>query len=177
MLSSRPESGHAHVDGGLANSPASSGIPSRVALFLRTPVCRLVRRLRQGGGLLYRQPAYLICTHPDQPVQELLQSYLWRWDIEVNHRDEKQIIGRGCVFRYGRPRGLPARRDCIPPAARLIGNVKQEVVGADSPSRRRWSSTPCCVENHSTPAACVAKPYHDEPDARVAHVRICGSSG
>jgi len=52
-------------------------------------------RLRQGARILYRQPAYLICTDPDLPVQKVVQYYLWRWDIEVNHRDEKQIIGVG----------------------------------------------------------------------------------
>lgn len=52
-------------------------------------------RLRKGGKLLYRQPAYLICTDPDLPLEELLQEYIWRWDIEVNHRDEKTILGVG----------------------------------------------------------------------------------
>ena len=52
-------------------------------------------RLRKGSKLLYRKPAYLICTDPDLPLDELVQYYLWRWDIEVNHRDEKQIIGVG----------------------------------------------------------------------------------
>ena len=52
-------------------------------------------RLRQGSRLLYRQPAYLICTDADLPLQQILQKYLWRWDIEVNHRDEKQLIGVG----------------------------------------------------------------------------------
>ncbi len=49
----------------------------------------------QGARTLYHQPAYLICTDPDLPVQTVVQDYLWRWDIEVNHRDEKQIIGVG----------------------------------------------------------------------------------
>lgn len=44
---------------------------------------------------LYRRPAYLICTDPELPLDQVLQYYLWRWDIEVNHRDEKQIIGVG----------------------------------------------------------------------------------
>lgn len=52
-------------------------------------------RLRNGGPLLYRQPAYLICTDPEQPIEKVLQAYLWRWSIEVNHRDEKQLIGVG----------------------------------------------------------------------------------
>jgi hypothetical protein len=35
----------------------------------------------------------LICTDPDLPLEDLLQEYVWRWDIEVNHRDEKTILG------------------------------------------------------------------------------------
>ena len=52
-------------------------------------------RLRKGSRLLYRQPAYLICTDPQAPLEKVLQAYLWRWGIEVNHRDEKQLIGVG----------------------------------------------------------------------------------
>jgi hypothetical protein len=52
-------------------------------------------RLSKGSPLLYRDPAYLICTDSDLPVSELLQAYLWRWDIETNFRDEKTILGTG----------------------------------------------------------------------------------
>ncbi len=52
-------------------------------------------RLRQGSRLLYRQPAYLLCTDPDLSLEEFLQSCLWRWDIEVNFREEKTLIGTG----------------------------------------------------------------------------------
>jgi len=52
-------------------------------------------RLRQGSRLLYRQPAYLLCTDASMSDGEFLQDYLWRWGVEVNHRDEKQIIGVG----------------------------------------------------------------------------------
>jgi hypothetical protein len=52
-------------------------------------------RLRAGAKLLYRQPAYLICTDPDMPLEQIVQDYLWRWGIEVDHRDEKQLIGVG----------------------------------------------------------------------------------
>jgi hypothetical protein len=52
-------------------------------------------RLRKGSRLLYRQPAFLICDNPDIPVERLLQSYIWRWDIEVNFRDEKTLLGVG----------------------------------------------------------------------------------
>jgi hypothetical protein len=52
-------------------------------------------RLRKGSKLLYRQPAFLICTDPGLSIQALLQSYLWRWDIEVNFRDQKSLLGIG----------------------------------------------------------------------------------
>ncbi|RRJ98078.1 hypothetical protein Ga0100231_006680 [Opitutaceae bacterium TAV4] len=49
-------------------------------------------RLRKGGKLLYRQPAYLLCHRAGLPVQDILQQYLWRWDIEVNFKDEKKNL-------------------------------------------------------------------------------------
>ena len=52
-------------------------------------------RLRKGQRMLYRKPAYLLCTDPNLPLAELLQAYLWRWGVEVNFRDEKTIIGTG----------------------------------------------------------------------------------
>lgn len=52
-------------------------------------------RLHKGSRVLYRQPAYLFCTDPDLPVEELLQDYLWRWGIEVNFREEKTLLGTG----------------------------------------------------------------------------------
>lgn len=58
-------------------------------------IAPLAYRLRKGSKLLYRRPAYLICTDPELGLEQLLQYYLWRWDIEVNHRDEKQLIGVG----------------------------------------------------------------------------------
>ena len=45
--------------------------------------------------LLYRDPAYLLCTDPELPLDRLLQAYLWRWEIELNFRDEKTVLGMG----------------------------------------------------------------------------------
>lgn len=58
-------------------------------------VAPLHYRLKKGARLLYRKPAYLICTDPDVRVEDLLQAYIWRWDIEVNFRDEKTLLGVG----------------------------------------------------------------------------------
>ena len=52
-------------------------------------------RLTKNSKLLYRKPAYLICTDPQMDTAILLQAYLWRWGIEVNFREEKTILGCG----------------------------------------------------------------------------------
>ena len=52
-------------------------------------------RLSKKSKLLYRAPAYLICTDNDLDIEKLLQAYLWRWEIEVNFRDEKSLLGAG----------------------------------------------------------------------------------
>ncbi len=52
-------------------------------------------RLSPHARTLYRQPAYLLTTDLQTPAALLIQSYLDRWQIEVNHRDQKQILGAG----------------------------------------------------------------------------------
>ena len=58
-------------------------------------IAPLAYRLTKNSRLLYRQPAYLICTDPEMPLENLLQWYLWRWGIEVNFREEKTDLGIG----------------------------------------------------------------------------------
>lgn len=55
----------------------------------------LAYRLTKTSRLLYRDPAYLICTDNNLSIDKLLQAYLWRWEIEVNFRDEKTLFGCG----------------------------------------------------------------------------------
>lgn len=52
-------------------------------------------RTSKNGRKYYRQPAYLLTTDLTAPAVELLQAYFDRWGIEVNHRDEKEILGVG----------------------------------------------------------------------------------
>lgn len=52
-------------------------------------------RLTKNSKILYRNPAYLVCTDPSIPIEKIIQAYLWRWDIEVNNRDEKNNLGLG----------------------------------------------------------------------------------
>jgi hypothetical protein len=43
----------------------------------------------------YRDPAYLLTDANDMNIRKLIQAYVDRWEIEVNHRDEKQHLGVG----------------------------------------------------------------------------------
>jgi hypothetical protein len=52
-------------------------------------------RKRKSAKLYYRQPAYLLTTDLKTPVSKLIQLYLDRWQIEVNHREEKDTLGVG----------------------------------------------------------------------------------
>lgn len=66
------------------------GLPLRIVV-----IAPLGYRLTKGGRMLYRKPAYLVCTDPDLSLEELVQYYLWRWGIEVNFREEKDLLGTG----------------------------------------------------------------------------------
>jgi len=52
-------------------------------------------RLRKGSKLLYRDPAFLITTDLTTPAAQLIAAYLARWEVEVNFRDEKSLLGVG----------------------------------------------------------------------------------
>ena len=52
-------------------------------------------RINRSGKYLYRSPAYLVSTDPNASAAEIIQRYIYRWDIEVNFRDEKTLLGVG----------------------------------------------------------------------------------
>ncbi|HUI56530.1 MAG TPA: transposase [Bryobacteraceae bacterium] len=64
--------------------------PLRLLVVAPTPY-----RKRKSGKLYYRQPAYLLTSDLKGSVKQLLQIYFDRWQIEVNHRDEKDTLGVG----------------------------------------------------------------------------------
>ncbi len=65
----------------------------------RTMQVVVIAPLRRGRGKQgqwkYTQPAYLLCTDADLPIESLIETYLIRWGIEVNFREEKQLFGIG----------------------------------------------------------------------------------
>src|ERR1039458_3694412 len=58
-------------------------------------IAPLAYRLRKGSRLLYRDPAYLICTDSRMDPRQVIEAYFQRWDIEVNFRAEKTLPGVG----------------------------------------------------------------------------------
>jgi hypothetical protein len=83
-----------------------AGVDMPVQILVIKP---LGYRLRNGSKLLYRNPAFLVCTDPDLDLTTLVQAYINRWEIECNHRDEKSLLGvaQGQVWNPNSVRRLP----------------------------------------------------------------------
>jgi len=52
-------------------------------------------KLSKNSRTNYRRPAYFLTTDQTTPAKCLVQPCFDRWQIEVNHRDEKDILGVG----------------------------------------------------------------------------------
>jgi hypothetical protein len=66
--------------------------PRPLRLLVVAPLPYLVPGRKRAS---YRDPALLLSTDLRGSVRELLQAYFDRWQIEVNHREEKDTLGIG----------------------------------------------------------------------------------
>jgi len=64
--------------------------PLRLIVVAPTPY-----KKRKSGKTHYRAPAFLLTTDLTSPASALIQIHLDRWQIEVNHREEKDTLGVG----------------------------------------------------------------------------------
>ena len=64
--------------------------PLRLIVIAPTPY-----RKSKSKKLYYRDPAYLLTSDLRSSLKQLLQIYFDRWQIEVNHREEKDTLGVG----------------------------------------------------------------------------------
>jgi len=64
--------------------------PLRLLVIAPTPY-----RKSHSKKLYYRDPAYLLTSDLRSSAKQLLQIYFDRWQIEVNHREEKDTLGIG----------------------------------------------------------------------------------
>ncbi len=76
-------------------SQAKWHIAGEKAVVQVVVIAPLRYKKRKDGRWLRTKPAYLVCTDANMPVEELIQAYFWRWGIEVNFKEEKQLFGAG----------------------------------------------------------------------------------
>jgi len=108
----------------------------------------LAYRLSKQSALLYREPAYIVCTDPDLAPADILQYFLWRLGIEGNFRDEKTLVGAGQAH-VRRPASVrlvlrlpPHRRPPGPPDLPRLGPASVAKAQTRSASLHRQSPRP-----------------------------------
>ena len=109
-------------------------------------------RKRKSSRLYYRQPAYLLTSVLSGSSRQLLQIYFDRWQIEVNHRDEKDTLGVGQA-QFWNPVSVPKQPAFAVAsyAALLLASLKAFGPGrgdayAPLPKWRRKSKRPSCLD-------------------------------
>jgi hypothetical protein len=121
--------------------------PLRLFVIAPTPY-----RKRQSAKLYYRQPAFLLCTDLHSSARQLLQIYLDRWQIEVNHREEKDTLGVGQAQLWN-PTAVPkqpvlavAAYCALMLAALQAFGAARGTAYAQLPKWRRNARRPSCLD-------------------------------
>lgn len=121
----------------------------RLRLFVIAPT---PYRKRQSARLYYRDPAYLLTSIPPGTAHALLQIYFDRWQIEVNHREEKDTLGVGQAQLWN-PTSVPKQPAFAVASysALLLAGLKAFGPGrgeafAALPKWRRKAKRPSCLD-------------------------------
>lgn len=122
-------------------------LPLRLLVVAPTPY-----RKRQRGKLYYRQPAYLLTTDLTSSARQLLQIYFDRWQIEVNHREEKDTLGVGQAQLWN-PQAVPKQPVLVVAAYSALLLASLEAFGVERgqayqplPKWRRQAHRPSCLD-------------------------------
>ena len=109
-------------------------------------------RKRQSARWYYRHPAYLLTTDLRSGAHALLQIYFDRWQIEVNHRDEKDTLGVGQAQLWN-PIAVPkqpvlavAAYSALLSASLLAFGAERGTAYAALPKWRRRAHRPSCLD-------------------------------
>lgn len=100
----------------------------------------------------YRDPAFLLCTDVEATAGELLQAYFDRWQIEVNHREEKDTLGIGQAQVRSQqsvprqPAFAVASYSALLLAGLLTYGVERGTSYAPLPKWRRKADRPSCLD-------------------------------
>lgn len=127
-----------------------SGAKQRLLrLFVLAPIPYYVPS-RKGNH--YRDPAFLLTTDRKGTARELLQPYFDRWQIEVNHREEKDTLGVGQA-QLRSPRSVPRQPAFVVAAYSALMLAGLLAFGPDRgdhyemlPKWRRHASRPSCLD-------------------------------
>ena len=121
--------------------------PLRLFIVASTPY-----RKRKSSRLYYRQPAYLLTTDLKNKARGLLQIYFDRWQIEVNHREEKDTLGVGQAQLWN-PTSVPKQPALAVAAYSALLLASLEAFGARRteayaplPKWRRKAKRPSCLD-------------------------------
>lgn len=121
--------------------------PLRLFVVAPTPY-----RKRQSARRSYRHPAYLLTTDLRSGARALLQIYFDRWQIEVNHRDEKDTLGVGQAQLWN-PVAVPkqpvlavAAYSALLLASLLTFGAERGDAYAPLPKWRRRAHRPSCLD-------------------------------
>ena len=122
-------------------------IPLRLLVVAPTPY-----RKRQSSKLYYRQPAYLLTTDLKNSAKQLLQIYFDRWQIEVNHREEKDTLGVGQAQLWN-AQAVPKQPVLVVAAYSALLLASLQAFGAERgqayqplPKWRRHAHRPSCLD-------------------------------
>lgn len=121
--------------------------PLRLIVIAPTPY-----RKSKKKKLYYRDPAYLLTSDLTSSAKQLLQIYFDRWQIEVNHREEKDTLGVGQAQLWN-PTAVP-RQPVLSVAAYsalLLASLKafgaeRGAAYAQLPKWRRNARRPSCLD-------------------------------
>ncbi len=109
-------------------------------------------RKRKSSKLYYRKPAYLLCTSLTHRADELLQIYFDCWQIEVNHREEKDTLGVGQAQLWNPvavpkqpPLAVAAYSALLLAALNTFGPHRNEAY-APLPRWRKQTKRPSCLD-------------------------------
>jgi DDE superfamily endonuclease len=139
--------------------------PLRLLVVAPVPYRRTLR-----SRLAYRRSAYLLTTDRSTPALQLLQVYLDRWEIEVNHREEKTTLGVGQAQLWSR-RSVARQPALVVAAYSALLLASLEAYGATRseayrllPKWRRMSQRPSCLDL----VTLLRQQWHERPKTAAA---------
>src|SRR3954454_8940247 len=139
--------------------------PLRLLVVAPVPYRRTPR-----SRLSYRRAAYLLTTDRSTPAIQLLQVYLDRWEIEVNHREEKTTLGVGQAQLWSQ-KSVARQPALVVAAYRALLLASLETYGATRsevyrllPKWRRKSQRPSCLDL----VTLLRQQWHERPKTVAA---------